>query len=238
MIKTLMIASFLALLVTLPAMARQTLQVEHYGALRAIMHQGDLSAQAEMSDFIEISNFYALGALENLKGEIQIFNGADFSTRADNDQVNFTEPFNDRAALLVTAVVDEWMELPIDNVDDYSGLQQIVEEKAQTHGIDMSEPFPFLVEGTFEQLRWHVIDWPEGDTEHTHEKHQTTGPHGVLSNEPVTLLGFWSDSHHGVFTHHAANIHIHFKTSDQSLAGHVDDLKSGTEITLKLPVMK
>lgn len=39
-----------------------------------------------------------------------------------------------------------------------------------------------------------------------------------------------------VFTHRTTNVHMHFKTKDKSLAGHIDDLKPGENMMLKLPI--
>ena len=39
------------------------------------MHKGDISGKADMSDFENYKHLYAIGALENLKGEIQIIDG-------------------------------------------------------------------------------------------------------------------------------------------------------------------
>ena len=51
----------------------------------------------------------------------------------------------------------------------------------------------------------------------------------------MDLLGFYSDSHHAIFTHHTTNMHIHMKLKDEKIAGHVDDLKLGLNMILKLP---
>jgi len=53
--------------------------------------------------------------------------------------------------------------------------------------------------------------------------------------EEVVILGFYSSQHKAIFTHHSSNSHMHFRTKDQSLAGHVDALKINDSITLNLP---
>ena len=55
-------------------------KVEYNGALKNMMHKGDVSAKADLKDFETSEHFYALGALENLKGEIQIFDSKPFNT--------------------------------------------------------------------------------------------------------------------------------------------------------------
>jgi len=92
-----------------------------------------------------------------------------------------------------------------------------------------------LIEGTANSFDWHVIDWKVGDKEHSHEKHKTSGLHGTINDRQVELLGFYSNAHHTIFTHHTTNMHIHVRTTDNKLAGHVDDLTLGKRMILKLP---
>ena len=51
----------------------------------------------------------------------------------------------------------------------------------------------------------------------------------------IDILGFYSEAHKGVFTHHDSNLHMHFKTETVNLAGHVDYIFLGSNMTLKLP---
>ena len=44
-------------------------EVKYFGALKNMMHKGDVSAKADLSDFENSEHLYAIGALENLKGE-------------------------------------------------------------------------------------------------------------------------------------------------------------------------
>lgn len=234
---TLFLTLFLGLLAA-SLQAQSTYNVEYFGTLRATIQNGDISANADLADFIDREHLYALGAFENLKGEILILDGKSYSTRAvSNDQVQFIDAYDEeKANLLILASVENWdtIELP-DNISTMEELQETIENVAEEYGLDMDRPFPFLIEGLFGALNWHVIDWPEGDNVHTHQKHRTSGPNGVLEDQKVRILGFWSDSHHGIFTHHSTNLHMHFVTEDESLAGHLDGLENGQNLTLYLP---
>lgn len=219
------------------SLAQSVYSVEYFGALRATIQQGDISANANLADYKSRDHLYALGAFENLKGEILILDGTSYAIRTvSDDRVQFIDAYEENANLLVLASVEKWdpIELPGD-IETLEELQEIIETKAGEQGLDMGRPFPFLLEGKFGELNWHIIDWPEDDPVHTHQKHRTSGPHGVLENRSAKLLGFWSDSHHGVFTHHTTNLHMHFVTDDESLAGHVDGLAKGENLILYLP---
>jgi acetolactate decarboxylase len=214
----------------------QTFTVEFKGALKNMMHKGDISAKAKLKDLKDFKNLYALGATENLKGEIQIFNGEPYNTYVEDGEIKFDKSYSNQATLLVYATVKNWIPVQIPNtiitMDDF---ENFIEQTAKKHDIDHKRPFPFLVEGIANEISWHVIDWKDGDKEHSHEKHISSGLNGILKNKEVDLLGFYSDSHHAIFTHHTTNMHIHMKLKDEKIAGHVDDLKLGLNMILKLP---
>ena len=214
----------------------QTFTVEFKGALKNMIHKGDISAKAKLKDLKDFKNLYALGATENLKGEIQIFNGEPYNTYVEDGEIKFDKSYSNQATLLVYATVKNWIPVQIPNtiitMDDF---ENFIEQTAKKNDIDHKRPFPFLVEGIANEISWHVIDWKDGDKEHSHEKHISSGLNGILKNKEVDLLGFYSDSHHAIFTHHTTNMHIHMKLKDEKIAGHVDDLKLGLNMILKLP---
>ncbi|MFK8011290.1 MAG: acetolactate decarboxylase [Marinicellaceae bacterium] len=214
-------------------------QVEYSGALKNMMHKGDITAKADLKDFEGFKHFYALGAFENLKGEIQIFDSKPFNTQVNQNSLEFDKTYNKKATLLVYARVNKWQSLNIpDHVVTKPQLEKFIEQKAKQKHINIDEPFPFLIEGTIRSFDWHVINWKQGDTDHSHKKHINSGLNGTIENTEVELLGFYSNSHHAVFTHHSTNVHIHVKTADNKIAGHVDDLKLAEGMVLKLPQLK
>ena len=214
-------------------------RVEYYGALKNMMHKGDISAKVDMEGFENSKHFYALGALENLKGEVQIFDSKPFNTMVVDSTLSFDNSFSKKATLLVYASIDKWKSINIpDNIVTYEQLESYVEQSAKENQIQIDEPFPFLIEGTPKSFDWHVINWKDGDIEHSHDKHISSGLNGTIENRQVEMLGFYSDSHHAIFTHHTTNMHIHVKTVDNKIAGHVDGLILGQRMILKLPDTK
>ena len=57
----------------------------------------------------------------------------------------------------------------------------------------------------------------------------------MIENTEVLVLGFYSNKHKAIFTHHSSDSHMHFKTNDNTLAGHIDDIEVGHDMVLKLP---
>lgn len=213
-----------------------TFKVEFKGALKNIMFKGDLSAKAQLNDYKEISHFYALGAIENLKGEIQIFDNESYNTFVNDTILQFDKTFNKNASLLVYASVKKWKNIHIPNtIKTKKALETYIEKTAKDNGINIHQPFPFLIEGKLKSFDWHVINWKDGDTEHSHEKHINSGLHGTIKNQEVEILGFYSDAHHTIFTHHSTNMHMHFTAKNKKIAGHLDDLILGKNMILKLP---
>lgn len=203
------------------------------------MHKGDISSKVELKDFENIQHFYALGATENLKGEIQIFDSKPYNTSVVDSTLAFDNSFSKKATLLVYASVDKWKSFKVpEKIVTYKELDLYINQTAKDNQINVDEPFPFLLEGKPKYIDWHVINWKDGDTEHTHEKHVNSGLNGKLNNKQVEMLGFYSVSHHAIFTHHATNMHIHLKTVDNKLAGHIDDLNLEKGMILKLPYIQ
>ncbi len=87
--------------------------VEHKGALKNFMMNGDISAKVSLSDFKDRNNFYALGALQNLTGEIQIFNSQPQNTIVVDSNLTVDRTFDNNASLLVYATVENWKTITI-----------------------------------------------------------------------------------------------------------------------------
>jgi len=213
-------------------------EVHHYGALKNMMHKGDLSAKVTLDELKDMNHLYALGAVENLKGEVLILDGIPSVSYVKGNDSSKTmmldDSFEKNACLLVLASVEEWESINIPNtVVTYEEFEGYVAETAAEKGIDIEKPFPFMIEGLAKSFDWHIIDWPENDTEHSHEKHIYSGLYGTLENQTVEMLGFYSNKHHAIFTHHSTNMHVHVK-SDKA-TGHADNFTLGENMILKLP---
>jgi len=210
--------------------------VQHFGELKKIMKQNDLSAHINFLDYKNNNHIYSLGALKNLEGEFIVLDGEPYIIEVENENVVIKSDFDFKASLAVLVEVKKWKEIPIpQNIRTKSDFENFLYKQAKIEGISIEKPFPFLVEGLISSISWHVVNWNIEDEEHSHEKHVKSGPNGTNINESVTLLGFYSDQHHGVFTHHSTNIHLHFIRNDKKLGGHVDDFVLGVSMILKLP---
>ena len=208
--------------------------VKHSGALRTIM-SGNIQPVISLDTLSKMKNLYALGAVDNLKGEIQIFDSQPSNSFVVDSSLQIKDSYNLKASLLVYAEIKAWESFEIKNCVTKSDLEEQIFKIATEYNIDTNKPFPFLLEGNVKSLDWHVINWKDGDTIHNHKKHKESGLNGTLQNKDVEIIGFYSTKHKAIFTHHTTNIHMHFKTEDDAIAGHIDDLLLNNSITLKLP---
>lgn len=210
-------------------------EVEYRGALRTITHEGDLRAVIALDTLQNVPHLFALGAVENLKGEVLIYDGKAFVASVQDSGVVVARDFEHKAALLVFTRIKNWREVEVPReIQNATTFETFLLQTAEQHGLKLDEPLPFRLEGKA-SVDWHVIDWAEGDTVHTHEKHRTSGRHGRLQNEAVEILGFYSNRHHGLITHRGSNLHLHVKTASGTLAAHVDDFEWRGGMRLFLP---
>ena len=116
-------------------------------------------------------------------------------------------------------------------IQNLQALERYIERYIQQTGKAVGEPFVFLLKPEKANVTYHVIDW-KTSASHSKENHKQFARTGELENQKVTILGFYSDHHQGIFTHHDAKIHLHVITENQDLVGHVDQLEWSGEFML------
>ena len=209
-------------------------RVKSGGEMRNVMQKGDLDARVDCASLRGLKGLYALGPVEGLKGEITILDGKPAVTAVRDGKPAVSEDWP-KACFLVYAQVERWqtVELP-KGVESLDHLQEFVQNAAKQAGLDAEKPFPFLVTGTPKRVKYHVV-WKTDGLPHTKELHAKAKLPFEVAGREVQMVGFYSDKHHGVFTHHDANIHVHVRTTDGKDAGHVDAAELVSGMTLHLP---
>jgi len=216
-------------------------EITVHGALREMMHMGKIQRRVDLAPMVGSTGLYGLGALEELSGEVTIWDGEMWISKPDGQgaathgQVPQT---SDGATLLVSTTVKAWQERPIAEAVPFAQLDAFIEAQAKAAGIDTSEAFPFRIESSPSRLDWHVIDGSKIPKDsHGHEVHMRTAVRGTLKPGAVEILGFYSPKHHAIFTHHDTNTHAHVIARDQGITGHVDhvDLAAGGKLFLPAP---
>ncbi|HEY0712847.1 MAG TPA: hypothetical protein VGF45_09255 [Polyangia bacterium] len=209
--------------------------VQTWGTLREVMHEGNVGPKVVLRN-VMVPHLYGVGALVGLSGEVAIVDGKAFVARADgNSAVVAPAPEATAATLLVAAAVSGWINFPLQQpVGSSRELDAVVESAARKAGLDLEQPFPFLVIGKVD-ARWHVLRGQPGHAGGGHAAHLRNAITGRLSDTAATVIGFFSRHHEGVFTHMGERSHLHVISDDASTMGHVDDIAMPAGATLKLP---
>ena len=210
-----------------------------HGALRAMFHEGETDSMVGLESLLPDSNLYAIGALADLSGEVTVIAGRTYLAFPEAENAARTEMILESdadAALLISTVVPEWQSLVIDHPIPYEQLDDEIGRLAVAAGMSVEERLPFLLEGTFEDLQWHVIDGrrlTEGGS--SHQDHQSASVRASRDRAPATLIGFYSQRDQGVFTHMGSKTHLHCVLDESLSSGHVDHVSLPTGTTIKFP---
>jgi acetolactate decarboxylase len=200
----------------------KTSPVRFTGAMRNVMHKGDLSNQIIL-DSISSDGFYGIGPLSGLQGELLLWDGNPYVARAEGDSSMLVSLDSLAGApFFVYTPSQFWKELSIpDSTHDILSLEAFLNEKFA----DKSVPFAFRLKGTFSLSKIHIQNLPEGAIVSSPEEAHAGQMDFNLRMIEADILGFHSKKHQGIFTHHDSNIHMHLITADKMLMGHVDLLE-------------
>lgn len=209
---------FIALYACNPKPASQE-PVHNIGILREIMHQGQYQARV-LIDTLDKSNLYAVGALENLSGELTIQNGKIYGSEVFGDSIINVSHKSLKATLLVSAKNDRWDTIPAAGI---TSLENFITDLAIQKGLNQA--FPFLVLGSADTVVHHVIRFdPEKDDL---LRHREDAKHDTLTNARVMLVGFYSTKAKGIYTHHDSNMHVHVIDETTQNTGHLEMVDFG-----------
>ncbi len=208
-------------------------QVQVAGEMREIMQLAKLSATIDI-DSLDRSGVYGLGVVEGLKGEIIILDGEPYVTSVVKEVWSTEHSYKIKAAMLVYEKIESWETVleksAIQNLQDLEEhLQKLMGEKGKSR----DKPFAFIIKSNFANVEYHVIDWKKGAI-HTAASHKQFAKSGKLIDSEITILGFYSSNHQGIFTHHSSKIHLHVITDNHDLVGHVDELKLRSPFSLSI----
>lgn len=213
-----------------------SVSIKTYGTLRAMMHEGKVGPEVALDSVLPHGSLFGVGALSELRGEITIINGEVFLAYpegTDAVRVETVLETEESAALLVTADVHVWTRATLDSAVEFDHLDAVVAQIASRAGQDTSGIIPFLIRGKVEDLKWHVIDGARlTKDDQTHESYQRAAVSKLEPEAMVTLVGFYSSHHQGIFTHRDSRIHMHVVSDDHSASGHVDRVRlpEGTQV--------
>lgn len=196
-----------------------TYWVRHSGRFSDVA-QGDFRASIDMQSLAGMPHLYALGPVEGQTGEITVFDSRPDIATVEHGQAR-VHPAWPKACFLVYASVSRWAQAPLpSDVKTLAQLEDYLGRAAANR--QLASPFPFVIQGTPASLSYHIANMMPGETLPPGQARRQAK--FVLADQPVEMLGFYSDRHHGIFTHPGKNLHVHFTASNGQTSGHVDDL--------------
>lgn len=207
--------------------------VQIAGAMRNVMWKGELDGIIQLDTIQNKKGLYGLGPLSYLQGELLINDGQAYVSRVLTDSIMQVEAtFDASAPFFVYANVNEWKELDLPKgIKTIAQLEAFIDEQTKA----AKRPFAFKLKGEVAHAIIHIQNLPKGTAVSSPQEAHQGQTNYPLGQEKVDIVGFFSTSHQGVFTHHDSFLHLHLITSDQTKMGHLDEVEFGA-MKLYLPV--
>jgi hypothetical protein len=214
--------------------------------MREVVGEGHHQARVVFDELTTEPHFYGIAALEGLKGEATVMDGRLTATGVSccgNLIALDDEPAGTlKAALLFGAYVPNWSEHKVAKAMAGVELEKHLLESAGQSGLDISKPFPFLIEGELSNVKLHVINGACP----MHARLQGT----VLppDSKPFEaeypsiqgrVVGVFAKDSVGNMTHPATSLHTHLVFADpdsgQEVTAHIERFGLSAGAILKLP---
>jgi acetolactate decarboxylase len=207
-------------------------QVQVVGAMRDAMWKGEIFSKIDLDTISNKDNLYALGPVEQMTGEILVYDGKSYVSKVITDStMQVTETYEAGAPFLVYSNVSDWKRVEVpENVSSLKDFETFITVQAQA----LDAPFTFKLQGSVKSALIHVQNLPPGTKVSSPQEAHVGQKKYSLDNREVDLLGFYSTNHKGIFTHHDTNMHIHLITKDLKMMGHLDEVEFD-KVTLFLP---
>ena len=221
--------------------AAEPFNLRYYGKFKEVVHKKGVKGVVDLKTVLAAPYAHAVGALKGGKGEITVID-SEVWLAYGKDGLGRTQrriPEGEQAALLVTAQVRDWKQIVVPKRMFESELHDFILDKAERYGLNTKKPFPFLIEGPLQDVRWHVINGPNPEFKGYFKGHGGKLPFIQLEEHMEqtsgVIIGFYSANIKGVFTHPGESWHLHILIRDKERAGHVDEVVVGKGAVLKLP---
>jgi alpha-acetolactate decarboxylase len=220
-----------------------TARLVQIGAMHETIGKRQHQARVDVAEIAGRPHFYGVGALEGLKGEITILDSLAFVTRVTPEGApQAGSPADAKATLIVGQSIERWTRHTMTEAVSHDRFDETIGARAVGAGVETADPFVFVIEGAFTEVRLHVINGacpiharinkleiPEGERPFELDVENVSG----------TLVGIYAADAVGRLTHPATKTHTHLIYTDpatgERVTGHVERVGLSKGATLKLP---
>jgi hypothetical protein len=181
-----------------------------------------------------LENLYAIGSLEQRPGEVSVFDSVPFVSEVwyPMEPINTNRVY--RAEFLVYTIVECWHRASIwKSVNSEEELEAALLPRAVVEGISVDDPFPFLLYGHAARAAGRFFCHP--DQQHGRELSEKAKSHFSIEKESIEIIGFYSMNHRGIVTPHDSSFHMHLRTMDNRISGHLESVQWDLGFTVELP---
>jgi len=191
--------------------------VKIVGAMRNVMHKGELFGTILLDTITNKSHLYGIGSLEYLKGEILIIDGKPYVSSVITDTaMKVEENWKIKAPFFVYANIEKWTKIDFpDSIQTIPQLGIFLENISE----NQQRPFTFKMNATVQSGDIHIVNLSKGTEVHSPEEAHQEQRNYPIENEQVEMIGFFSTEHQGIFTHHDSYVHLHLITNDKKKNG-------------------
>ena len=201
------------------------LNVMSYGSRLTLIEQGQLEGVVSLDTITKKRDFYALGPVAGLQGEITVYDNDISIAKVKDGKPQTNNSLNTEAIFLITAEARQWEEFKVGQpLSGLTAVEEYVRDLLIKSGQDTAKATVFRIEGQVEELEYHII-WKTDDLPHNMAAHKKAKVKYQLQDEAVKIVGFWVDKQReGKFTHPGKRTHLHFIGVDSETSGHIDGI--------------
>jgi len=219
--------------------------VETYGSIKGLTQNHDLAPKITLSDVQRSANAYGLGSLSDLRGEITFLDGVAWlaypppagSSEAPRGVSSLQS--SETAAFLAVSHVPPaaWHAFGLDAALTSEQLQATIERLLPpARKKKGARPFPFRVEGHFQQVTLAIVDGrglpPDARGEAAVEKANLLQ---ALREVDGTVVGFYAPKDGAAFNHAKKRVHAHVVLPRNQISGHLQTFVIAPGATLLFP---
>lgn len=203
-------------------------EVETYGTIRALTEKRDLAPKITLGELQKSSNVYGLGSLSDLRGEITLLDSVAWLAYPPEagaaPRVVSSLQSSETAAFLAVSHVPPaaWHAVGLERALTSDQLQATIEKLLPpARKKKGARPFPFRVEGHFQNVTVAIVDGrllpPGAKGEAALEKANVLQ---AFRDVDGTLVGFYSPKEGAPFNHAHQRLHVHVVIPHNQATGH------------------